>query len=87
MPRRRYERSRLKLTNEAIAWLRRQPFPGNVRQLQNLIERTAILSTEDTLDVAQLERQSGERPTATNFALSGVTLEQMEIRMDPRGAG
>ena len=79
--RRRYERPKLKLTGEAIAWLRRQPFPGNVRQLQNLIERTAILSTEDTLSVEQLERQSGERPAATNFAPSGVTLEQMEIRM------
>ena len=79
--RRRYERPKLKLTNEAVAWLRRQPFPGNVRQLQNLVERTAILSTEDTLNVEQLERQSGERPTATNFAPSGVTLEQMEIRM------
>ena len=79
--RRRYERPKLKLTNEAVAWLRRQPFPGNVRQLQNLIERTAILSAEDTLSVEQLQRQSGERPTATNFAPSGVTLEQMEIRM------
>ncbi len=79
--RRRYERPKLKLPNEAVAWLRRQPFPGNVRQLQNLIERTAILSTEDTLSVEQLERQSGERSTATNFAPSGVTLEQMEIRM------
>ena len=79
--RRRYERPSLKLPNEAVAWLRRQPFPGNVRQLQNLIERTAILSTEDTLNVEQLQRQSGERPTATNFAPSGVTLEQMEIRM------
>ena len=79
--RRRYERPKLNLPNEAVAWLRRQPFPGNVRQLQNLIERTAILSTEDTLSVEQLQRQSGERPTATNFAPSGVTLEQMEIRM------
>ena len=79
--RRRYERPSLKLPNEAVAWLRRQPFPGNVRQLQNLIERTAILSTEDTLSVEQLERQSGERLIATNFAPSGVTLEQMEIRM------
>ncbi len=79
--RRRYERPKLNLTNEAVAWLRRQPFPGNVRQLQNLIERTAILSTEDTLSVEQLERQSGDRPAATNFAPSGVTLEQMEIRM------
>ena len=79
--RRRYERPKLKLTPAAVGWLRRQPFPGNVRQLQNLIERTAILSTEDVLGVEQLERQSGERPSATNFAPSGVTLEQMEIRM------
>ncbi|CAH1001074.1 Transcriptional regulatory protein ZraR [Neolewinella maritima] len=79
--RRRYDRTGLMLDSGAVSWLRRQPFPGNVRQLQNLIERTAILSPADTLSAEQLERQAGERPVASNFAPSGVTLEQMEIRM------
>ena len=80
--RRRYDRPAVKLTGEAVGWLRRQPFPGNIRQLQNLIERSVILSQDDTIDVATLERQlGGPSAQASNFAPSGVTLEQMEIRM------
>ncbi len=44
--RRRYERPTAETDAESMSWLRRQSFPGNVRQLQNLIERTAILSPQ-----------------------------------------
>nr|WP_262497174.1 sigma-54 dependent transcriptional regulator [Neolewinella xylanilytica] len=79
--RRRYDRPKLELSPEAQSWLRRQTFPGNVRQLQNLIERTAILSPEETITAGQLQRQSGGPGTVSNFAPSGITLEQMEIKM------
>ncbi len=80
--RKRYERPRLRWGRDAPGWLRRQRFPGNVRELQNLVERTAILSTEDTITADQLERQAAAPSTAaSNFAPSGVTLEQMEINM------
>ena len=39
----------LALAPEAIAWLERQPWPGNVRQLENAIERAAVLSDRDIL--------------------------------------
>ena len=79
--RRRYDRPGLVLSAAATDWLRRQAFPGNVRQLQNLIERTAILSPDDTIGAEQLARQSGTQGAPSNFAPSGVTLEQMEIKM------
>ncbi|MBB4080883.1 DNA-binding NtrC family response regulator [Lewinella aquimaris] len=80
--RRRYDRPKLKLNPEAVSWLRRQPFPGNIRQLQNLIERTVILSPVDAIDAGQLEQQSsGPSASLSNFAPSGITLEQMEIKM------
>jgi DNA-binding NtrC family response regulator len=80
--RKRYERPRLRWASDAISWLRRQPFPGNVRQLQNLVERMAILTTEDTITAEQLDRQAAAPSAiASNFAPSGMTLEQMEIRM------
>ncbi|MCP9234326.1 sigma 54-interacting transcriptional regulator [Lewinella sp. JB7] len=80
--RRRYDRPALRLRPEAVSWLRRQEFPGNIRQLQNLIERTVILSPAEDIDVSQLERQStGPSPSVSNFAPSGITLEQMEIKM------
>ncbi|WP_232830139.1 sigma-54-dependent transcriptional regulator [Lewinella sp. IMCC34191] len=79
--RRRYDRPKLELSKEAQSWLRRQTFPGNIRQLQNLIERTAILSPEENISAEQLQRQSGGPGVASNFAPSGITLEQMEIKM------
>ena len=79
--RRRYDRPELAFEPAALHWLRRQAFPGNVRQLQNLIERTAILAPEEVITAEQLERQSGTQGPVTNFAPSGITLEQMEIKM------
>lgn len=79
--RRRYERPRLHLTKAAEGWLRRQAFPGNIRQLQNLIERTAILTPTDEIDATQLEAQLSGKQRMSNFAPEGLTLEQMEIRM------
>ena len=80
--RRRYDRPGVALTGEAIGWLRRQPFPGNVRQLQNLIERSVILSREEEIGSDELKRQlDGPSAQVSNFASTGTTLEQMEIRM------
>ena len=42
----------LALAPEAITWLERQPWPGNVRQLENAIERAAVLSDRETLGPA-----------------------------------
>lgn len=78
----RYERPALTLGNPAVKWLRRQPFRGNVRQLQNLMERTAILAPATVVRVEDLEQQT--RPAAqekAGFAPAGTTLEEMEVRM------
>jgi len=34
------------ITEDALDWLRAQPWPGNVRELRNIIERSALLSTD-----------------------------------------
>ena len=43
-----------RLTREALALLGRYPFPGNVRELENLLHRAVALSGADTIDVADL---------------------------------
>ncbi len=48
-----------KISEEAIRWLQRQPWPGNVRQLRNLMERAAILVDGPVLGPEDLERISG----------------------------
>jgi DNA-binding NtrC family response regulator len=48
-------------TPEAMAAMRRYPFPGNVRELQNVIERAAVLTRGSTISLEDLPPQvSGE---------------------------
>ena len=43
-----------RLTAEALVHLRRYPFPGNVRELENLLHRAVALSGGEWIDVADL---------------------------------
>jgi len=55
-------------TPEVEAWLLAHDWPGNVRQLQNAIERGAVLATGDTIELADVEpgaTSSGEEASGT----------------------
>jgi two-component system response regulator PilR (NtrC family) len=43
------QRRQLELSQEATRWLAQQPFSGNVRELENIIERGVTLSLGDTV--------------------------------------
>jgi len=53
--RREFRKPGLALTDRARAALRSYAWPGNVRELQNTMERAAILSDGNALDVAELQ--------------------------------
>jgi two-component system response regulator AtoC len=59
-------RPKVKLAADALALLRAQPWPGNVRQLQNFLERLVVLSSSDELGLADVQRELGRAgaPTA-----------------------
>ena len=44
-----------RLAREALAFLLRYPFPGNVRELENLLHRAVALAASDVIDVADLD--------------------------------
>jgi two-component system, NtrC family, response regulator AtoC len=50
-------RGELELAPQAVALLERQPWPGNVRQLQNFIERLVVMTDADRLTVSDVERK------------------------------
>jgi two-component system NtrC family response regulator len=67
------------ITADAMQWLTRQPFPGNIRELKNLVERTMIVSGADILDTADFERSAAPTDSNANApSLEGATLDDLE---------
>jgi two-component system, NtrC family, response regulator PilR len=57
------------ISSGALASLRAYPFPGNVRELENILERAVTLSTGGEIDVADIElRQIGATDAASGAA-------------------
>jgi len=76
------------ITPEALSILMSYHWPGNVRQLENTIERAVALSSGTLLDVADIHLDTparGGATAATNagapFLPEGMTLEQWEDEM------
>lgn len=68
-----------RLSGEALAWISTQPFPGNVRQLKNLIERVCILYPGRSVGLDQLRREPALTATAAQarYAQQDSLTEQM----------
>ena len=66
-------------TKEAMEYLKGLPYPGNIRELKNLVERTLLVSGKDTLDVDDFKKQSGQDTGNSKMQdISGLTLEEVE---------
>jgi formate hydrogenlyase transcriptional activator len=66
------------IPSEAMAALASYHWPGNIRELENLIERAVILSRGSTLDVPLAELKQPSRTTASLGTPSATTLEDAE---------
>ena len=79
-----YQRPELTVSRSALGWLRERPFPGNIRQLKNVVERAVLVAGHDALDVADFEPhlQNKARKSAGAWpAVGSLSLEEMEIQM------
>ena len=61
------------LSEEAVAALQAYDWPGNVRQLRNVVERTIILAPRDDLGMIETEMLSGEITGGKLGGGSGMT--------------
>lgn len=68
------------LSNDALQFLTRLPYPGNIRELKNLVERTILISGKETLEGADFESQyhRHEEPSLSATSLTGMTLDEIE---------
>lgn len=73
---------RLALNPEVLAALQSYPWPGNVRQLENVVERAVALNTSGVFDLEDLpeEIQHSRRSVPSGSDRQWLTLEQMEDR-------
>ena len=65
-------------TPEAMEYLKGLPYPGNIRELKNLVERTLLVSAKESLDAEDFKAHPPQAPAPTTQALSGLTLEELE---------
>ena len=60
------------LTPDAIEMLQAYPFPGNVRELENVLERALTLCTDGQITSEHVKLRAAARPTATDPQPSAV---------------
>lgn len=73
---------RTEFSADAMNFLSRLPFPGNIRELKNLVERTILVSGKSTLDAsdfdAQYLRHDEPAKAAEGTSFAGMTLDEIE---------
>jgi len=81
-----YGKNDLFVAKDARQWLQEQDFPGNIRQLKNIVERTVLVSNKKFLEIkdfqAQMRSSAPINRGSTNLPKVGdVSLEEMEKQM------
>lgn len=64
----RYARPKLALDHESMEWLLGQTWPGNIRQLENLLEREVVLSEDRSLLRLSMVQQRNDAGASANAA-------------------
>ncbi len=76
----KYHKSVLRISDEAMNRLKRYAWPGNIRELQHAIERAVIMTDSDTLQESDfLFGRSGSSQTAHNDTLNLDEVEKTAI--------
>ncbi len=71
----------LTISPEARALLLDRPWPGNIRELENALERAALLARGPALGVEDFEDRDAPAPRAAAAGLAGRTVREMERQL------
>jgi DNA-binding NtrC family response regulator len=80
-----YRRNALSISEEAMRWLQGQPWPGNIRQLRQVIERAVLVADHDRLEendfALSMTMRPGEAAPDPLPPVGRMTLDEMEKGM------
>lgn len=80
-----YDKPQIELSTSAMNWLKNYPFPGNIRQLKNVVERTVLLSNSTILEIEDFQPHLTDIPQPASKTslpeVGSMTLEEMEVQM------
>jgi DNA-binding NtrC family response regulator len=80
-----YRREGVHLSPGAVSWMQAQPWPGNIRQLRQSVERTLLVTERHVLDAddfrttAEMEPREAGRDTLP--AVGSMTMDEIEKAM------
>ena len=72
---------RTEFSADAMQFLSRLPYPGNIRELKNLAERTILVRGKPTLDASDFDAQyirHNDQKAAESTSFIGMTLDEIE---------
>ena len=70
---------KIDITDEAMEYLRRQPFPGNVRELKTLVERAILMSGTSVLTAQDFQLANNISPASFKpIPTTAMTLDEAE---------
>ncbi len=80
-----YDRASVQLTEDALQYLVAQPWPGNIRQLRQAIERTMLMSGTNVLDAAAFRQTMDLQPAEAERdvlpPVGSMTIDEIEKAM------
>ena len=83
--RKTYKRPRIQISNMTIEWMKRLSWPGNIRELKNLVERVILVSNKDIIELEDFtdEYKSGPQKTSKTSIpeVGSMTLDEVEKNM------
>ena len=63
---------------DALDYLSTLPYPGNIRELKNLVERCVLISDKEVLCADDIKAQYGSAQTGGQVQLQGMSLDELE---------
>ncbi len=69
---------KVSFSQDAMTFLQSLPYPGNIRELKNLVERTILVSGKEQLEAVDFEGQYQRRDEPQSVIRPGMTLDEIE---------